>query len=76
VSRLTTRLQQLEKRHKPPKEMRGSYEVHCIGGWQKVEGGQECQEHERCAFRSTPIAGRLRRVIMFDWHEGIGNPFE
>jgi hypothetical protein len=55
--------------------MRGSYEVHCVGGWQKVDGGQECHEHDRCAFRSTPVAGRLRRMIMFDWQEGMGNPF-
>jgi hypothetical protein len=76
TSRLTTRLANLEKRRRPPDKMRGSIEVHCLGGWQKVDGGLECHEHERCAFHSTPVSGRLRRVVMFDWQEGMGNPFE
>ena len=36
---------------------------------------RRCSEHEECAFRSTPISAAVRRVIMFDWHEGIEEPF-
>ena len=38
MSRLTARLTNLEKRHKPPKEMLGAYEVHCVGGLGKIKG--------------------------------------
>jgi len=75
MSRLT-RLRSLESRSKPAEEMRGSYEVHVVGGWPQLTAGKECPEHERCAFRFTPIHGQIRRLIMFDWQEGMGNPFD
>ena len=75
TSRLTSRLANLEKRRRPPDQMRGSIEVHCLGGWQKVDGGLECHEHERCAYSSTPIHGAVRRVIMMAGKVGMGNPF-
>ena len=75
MSRLS-RLRSLEVRYRPAQAMRGSIEVHCIGGWPQLGAGQECHEHERCAFRSTPIHGQIRRLIMFDWQEGMGNPFD
>ena len=71
-----TRLKNLEARFKPVQEMRGSIEVHCVGGWPQLGAGQECHEHERCAFRATPISGPLRRMVIFDWQEGMGNPFD
>jgi hypothetical protein len=70
MSRLATRLTNLEKRHKPPKEMLGAYEVHCVGGLGRIEG-ERCQEHEDCVFTATPLPGRLRRVIVGEWHEGM-----
>ena len=75
MGRLTTRLADLEKRQPKPRAMLGAIEEHCIGGWGKVRGGERCSEHEECAFRSTPISAAVRRVIMFDWHEGIEEPF-
>ena len=75
MSRLT-RLKSLEVRYGPAEEMRGSYEVHVVGGWPQLAAGQECHEHERCAFRSTPNHGHIRRLIMFDYQEGMGNPFD
>ena len=75
MGRLSTRLANLEKRHRPQRQMLGAIEQHCIGGWRRVVGGQECLEHERCAYTSAPIAAGLRRIIMFDWHEGMEEPF-
>jgi hypothetical protein len=75
MSRLT-RLKSLELRYQPAGEMRGSSEIHCVGGWPQLGAGEECHEHERCAFRSRPIAGPLRRVVVFDWQPGIVNAFD
>ena len=75
MSRLT-RLRNLEVHCRPAQELRGSYEVHVVGGWPQLGAGQECHEHERCAFRATPIHGSVRRMIMFDWQDGMGNPFD
>ena len=75
MSRLT-RLKNLEVRFKPAKQMRGSREIHCVGGWPQLGAGKECLEHERCAFRATPIPGPLRRMVIFDWQPGMNNPFE
>jgi hypothetical protein len=70
VSRLTNRLENLEKRRPRVKEMLGSHEVHCIGGWGRVDG-ERCVEHEDCVFQSTPLPGPLRRMIIGHWHEGM-----
>ena len=75
MTRLSTRLANLERRQPKPRQMLGTIEEHCIGGWQKVLSGESCQERELCAFRTTPIFSRVRRVIIFDWHEGIEEPF-
>ena len=70
MSRLSARLTNLEKRHKPPKEMLGTYEVHCVGGLGKIKG-ERCEEHEDCVFHATPLPGRLRRMIIGHWYEGM-----
>ena len=75
MSRFSTRLASLEKRHKPPQEMRGAIEVHCIGGWGHIEG-QHCEEHEDCVFQATPLPGPLRRVVMGHWYDGMTNLLE
>ena len=75
MSRLATRLTNLERRHRPAREMLGSHEVHCIGGWTHIEG-QRCEEHEQCVFEARPLPGALRRIIMFDWQEGITHLLE
>ncbi len=53
-----------------PPVMHGAIEVHCTGGRGRVEG-ELCLEHEDCVFHSTPILGRIRRQIIFDWFEGM-----
>ena len=75
MSNLSGRLIRLERKSKRPAMMLGSMEVHCVGGWQKLDGGLECHEHENCAYSFTPVLGALRRLIMIDWEEGMGNPF-
>ena len=70
MSRLTTRLENLEKRRRPQKEMLGSHEVHCIGGLGRVEG-LRCEEHEDCVFQATPLPGPLRRMVIGEWQEGM-----
>ena len=75
MSRLSSRLGNLEKRHRPAKEMLGSHEVHSIGGWGNVEG-ERCFEHEDCVFQSFPVQGRIRRVIMGRWDDGMTNLLE
>ena len=72
MSRLSTRLANLEKRNRPAKEMLGSHEVHCVGGWGHIQG-ERCEEHEQCVFQATPLPGPLRRMIIGNWHEGMTN---
>ncbi len=50
--------------------MRGSHEVHCIGGWGRLEG-ERCAEHEECVFKAVPLPGPIRRVVMGHWYEGM-----
>jgi hypothetical protein len=72
---LSARLKAIERhRWAHPVVLQGAYEVHCIGGAGRFEG-EACQEHENCVFCSTPIHGRIRRQIIIDWHEGMGDPF-
>jgi hypothetical protein len=75
MSRLTARLTHLEKLHKPPREMLGAYEVHCVGGLGRIEG-ERCQEHEDCVFTATPLPGRLRRIVMGHWQDGMTSLLE
>jgi len=75
VSKLSTRLSNLEKRRRPVRQMLGLREVHCIGGWSHIEG-QRCEEHEQCVFEARPLPGALRRIIMYEWQEGITHLFE
>ena len=75
-SRLGARLKHLEQRGwTPPSEMRGTIEMHCIGGLGHVEG-ERCLEHENCVYRRMPILGRVVRQYLFSWHEGMANPFD
>ena len=73
--RLSRRLRDLELLHRPTRDMRGSHEVHCIGGWGRLEG-ERCEEHEQCVFQAIPLPGRLRRIVQFQWQEGITNLLE
>jgi hypothetical protein len=74
---LSARLKAIERHRwaQPPEVLRGAYEVHCVGGAGRFEG-YTCHEHQDCVSRSTPVHGRVRRQIIFDWHEGLGDPFD
>ena len=75
MTRLTTRLTNLEKRRRPQKQMLGSHEVHSIGGWGHIDG-ERCQEHEDCVFQATPVPGPIRRMIIGRWEDGMTHLLE
>jgi len=50
--------------------MRGAIEMHCTGGFGRLEG-TACDEHEACVFSSTPIIGAITRQYIFAWQEGM-----
>ena len=70
MSNLNARLKAIERHAFAQTEvLRGSYEVHCPGGFGHVQG-ELCDEHDACVFRSTPTHGDVRRQIIMAWEEG------
>ncbi len=62
---------ELERRHRIRSPvMRGALELHCPGGLGHIEG-MACEEHEACAYTSSPIMGSIIRQYIFAWHEGM-----